>query len=78
LSLARDSFERYGNISRVIHTPDMKRLQIMIEEEVDAALERAALEARTSNAALIRLYVRDRLMPLPPLTADPIAPDGRR
>lgn len=50
----------------------MKRLQIMIEEEMDAALERAALEARTSKAALIRLYVRERLKPLPPLSADPI------
>lgn len=50
----------------------VKRLQIMIEEEVDAELERAALEARTSKAALIRLYVRERLKPLPPLSADPI------
>jgi hypothetical protein len=50
----------------------MKRLQIMIEEEVDAELERAATEARTSKAALIGLYVRERLRPLPPLSADPI------
>jgi hypothetical protein len=50
----------------------VKRLQIMIEEEVDAELERAALEARTSKAALIRLFVRERLKPLPPLSADPI------
>ncbi len=44
----------------------------MIEEEVDADLERAALKARTSKAALIRRYVRERLKPLPPLSADPI------
>jgi hypothetical protein len=50
----------------------VKRLQIMIEEEVDAELERAALAARTSKAALIRRFVRERLKPLPPLSADPI------
>jgi hypothetical protein len=55
-----------------MYTQLVKRLQIMIEEEVDAELERAALEARTSKAALIRLYVRERLKPLPPLSADPI------
>jgi hypothetical protein len=44
----------------------------MIEEEVDAALERAALEAGTSKAALLRLFLRQRLGPLPPLSADPI------
>lgn len=44
----------------------------MIEEELDAALERAAVEAGTSKAALIRLYVRERLKPLPPMSADPI------
>jgi len=63
---------RYININKVMYTPCVKRLQIMIEEEVDAELERAALEARTSKAALIRLYVRERLKPLPPLSADPI------
>lgn len=39
---------------------------------MDAELERAALEARTSKAALIRRFVRERLKPLPPLSADPI------
>lgn len=62
----------YTNASKVMYTHDMKRLQIMIEEEVDAELERAALEARTSKAALIRRFVRERLKPLPPLSADPI------
>ena len=50
----------------------MKRLQIMIEEELDAALERRALEERTSKAALIRRYVGERLRPLPPLAQDPL------
>jgi hypothetical protein len=44
----------------------------MIDKEMDAELERAALEARTSKAALIRRFVRERLKPRPPLSADPI------
>lgn len=50
----------------------MKRLQIMIEEELDAALERQAATERTSKAALIRRYVREKLRPLPPLHEDPL------
>lgn len=50
----------------------MKRLQIMIEEDLDAALERKAREEKTSKAALIRQFVRERLKPLPPLEADPL------
>jgi hypothetical protein len=62
----------YTNINQVLSTSRMKRPQIMIETGVDAELERAALEARTSKAALIRRYVRERLKPLPPVSADPI------
>lgn len=50
----------------------MKRLQIMIEEELDAELERTARAQKTSKAALIRTFVRERLNPLPPLEADPL------
>jgi hypothetical protein len=50
----------------------MKRLQIMIEEDLDAELERLALDEDTSKAALIRRFVRERLAPLPPLSADPL------
>lgn len=50
----------------------MKRLQIMIEEDLDAALARQALRERVSKAALIRRYVRERLAPLPPLHEDPL------
>jgi hypothetical protein len=50
----------------------VKRLQIMIEEELDAALARQAAEERTSKAALIRRYVRERLRPLPPIQDDPL------
>ena len=44
----------------------------MIEEELDAALERQAATERTSKAALIRRYVREKLRPLPPLHEDPL------
>jgi hypothetical protein len=52
----------------------VKRLQIMIEEELDSALGLEARRQRTSKAALIRRYVRERLRPdaLPPLEEDPI------
>ncbi|MBA3364814.1 MAG: CopG family transcriptional regulator [Actinobacteria bacterium] len=50
----------------------MKRLQILIEEETDAALERQAAKEGVSKAALIRRYVGERLEPLPPLHEDPL------
>jgi len=55
-----------------MYAPPMKRLQIMIEEELDYALERKAREEGTSKAALIRQYVGERLRPLPPLEEDPL------
>jgi hypothetical protein len=50
----------------------MKRLQIMIEEELDEALERQARKEGVSKAALIRGYVREKLRPLPPIQEDPL------
>ena len=50
----------------------MKRLQIMIEEDLDEALERLALKEKTSKAALIRRFVRERIKPLPPIEEDPL------
>ncbi len=50
----------------------MKRLQIMIEPELDAALERQALDEGVSKAALVRRYVRAHVEPPPPLHADPL------
>ena len=44
----------------------------MIDEDLDAALDRLAQESGRSKAALIRTFVRDRLKPLPPLSADPL------
>jgi Ribbon-helix-helix protein, copG family len=44
----------------------------MIDEDLDEALERQARDERTSKAALIRRYVRERLKPLPPVSEDPL------
>lgn len=57
----------------VMYAQYVKRLQILIDEDLDAALERMAREEKTSKAALIRKFVRDRIRPLPPLSADPIS-----
>jgi hypothetical protein len=51
----------------------MKRLQIMIEEEVDRALTIQAARGHVSKASLVRRYVRRGLQPLPPLGDDPLA-----
>jgi len=53
--------------------PVVKRLQIMIEEELDDALAAQAEREGVSKAALIRRYVGERLRPLPPLDADPLS-----
>ena len=50
----------------------VKRLQIMIEEDLDASLGRQAEAEGVSKAALIRRYVGERLRPLPPLEEDPL------
>lgn len=50
----------------------MKRLQIMIEEELDAELGRQAAVEGVSKAALIRRYVGERLRPLPAPDDDPL------
>jgi hypothetical protein len=51
----------------------MKRLQIMIEEEVDRALNIEATRGHVSKASLVRRYVRRGLRPLPPLGDDPLS-----
>jgi hypothetical protein len=51
----------------------MKRLQIMIEEDLDAALDRQAARDGVSKAAIIRRVVRASLAPTLPLTADPLS-----
>lgn len=51
----------------------MKRLQISIEEDLDEALAVEAARRRTSKAALIREFVRERLRPRRRAGADPMA-----
>ena len=50
----------------------MKRLQILIDEDLDAELERLSNSAGRSKASLIREFVRKQVKPLPPLEADPL------
>lgn len=51
----------------------MKRLQIMIDEDLDQFLAVEALERGTSKAAIIRDYLRQAFgRELPPLEEDPI------
>ena len=50
----------------------MKRLQILIDEDLDLALDRLAHDSGKSKAALIREFVRERVRALPPISADPI------
>lgn len=50
----------------------MKRLQIMIDEDLDAMLARVALAEGTSKAALIRRFVRERLGETLPIESDPL------
>jgi Ribbon-helix-helix protein, copG family len=49
----------------------MKRLQISIEPELDAAVGRRADEEGLSKAEVIRRCVRERIRPLPPIEEDP-------
>ena len=52
---------------------EVKRLQIMIEEELDAELGRQARREGVSKAALIRRYVGERLRHRwPPIEEDPL------
>jgi len=55
-----------------MHASPMKRLQILIDEDLDEALAALALEEGTSKAALIRRFVRERIEPLPPIQEDPL------
>jgi len=50
----------------------MKRLQILIGEDLDAELERMAVAGGTSKAALIRKFVSQNVRALPPLSSDPL------
>jgi hypothetical protein len=50
----------------------MRRFQMMLDAELDAALERRAEAEGVSKAELLRRYARERLAPLPELREDPL------
>ena len=50
----------------------VKRLQIMIERDLDELLAIQARAEGCSKAALVRRYVGERLRPLPPIEEDPL------
>lgn len=51
---------------------DVKRLQIMIDEDLDAELARRSSAEGRSKASIIREVLRQVLRPLPPLEEDPL------
>ena len=55
-----------------MYDEQVRRLQIMIDEDLDEALGRQARAENTSKAALIRRFVRERLPQLPPIEDDPL------
>jgi hypothetical protein len=57
----------------MVYAVCVKRLQMLIEEDLDDALEQRARAEGTSKAALIRRFVRESLHPRAPLAADPLS-----
>ena len=51
----------------------MKRLQILIDDDLEEALDRRSAEEGISKAAIIRRVMRNALQPLPSLAADPLS-----
>jgi hypothetical protein len=50
----------------------MKRLQIMIDEEIDIALTRKAHIENRSKAAIVRELIGKEIKPFPPIHEDPL------
>jgi len=50
----------------------MKGLQILIDEELDAALAKASAKTGRSKGALVREAVRRQIKALPPIEQDPL------
>jgi hypothetical protein len=50
----------------------MRRFQMMVDDELDDALERRAMDEGTSKAELLRRFAREALRPLPTRRADPL------
>jgi len=51
----------------------MRRVQIMLEPELDDWVEREALHRGVSKGAVVRACLRERFRPLPPLADDALA-----
>ena len=56
----------------MVYAYAVKRLQILIDEDLAAELERASARTGRSKGALVREAVRKQIKPLPPLEQDPI------
>ena len=56
----------------ILDAVQMKRVQILVDRELDAGLEREAARQRKSKGALVREALRKYLKPLPPIEQDPI------
>lgn len=56
----------------MMYAVSVKRLQILIDEDLDEALEWMARDEGTSKAALIRRFVRDRVTVRRSIQDDPI------
>jgi hypothetical protein len=51
----------------------LKRVQLMLDEELDKAVAAEARRRRTSRSEVVRSILRERLLPpLPPLEEDPL------
>ncbi len=50
----------------------VKRLQILMDEDLDLELRRLAKRTGKSKSALIREAVRHQVRPLPPIEEDPL------
>lgn len=50
----------------------MRRFQILIDKDLDDALEQQAARESVSKAELLRRYAREHLRPLPPARDDPL------
>src|SRR5439155_1501163 len=71
-SCPKRSLAALASIRKTDEVVRVRRLQITIDEDLDAALARQAAEEGVSKAALIRRYVEERLRLRPVLADDPI------